>query len=141
MSVPSESTNQSAPVIRSMRNAEPDAVADVFARAFYQDSNTAYFFGLERPLSHVGNITDSSELRLLRRLRRYNRVLVDVIRRSGGEIDVLVVPAEDGGIERIVGAAAWLRPGGDIGPPVMRVLFSGILVNLLRSLGLGGLKV
>jgi hypothetical protein len=124
-----------------MQNAELDAVADVFAKAFYQDSNTAYFFGLERPLPHAGNITDSSELRLLRRIRRYHRILVDMIHRSGGEVDVLAVPAEGGEPERIVGTAAWLKPGGDMVPPVMKILFSCILVNLLRSLGLGGLKV
>ena len=124
-----------------MQNAELDTVADVFAKAFYQDSNTAYFFGLERPLPHVGNIADSNELRMLRRIRRYHRVLVDMIHRNGGEVDVLVVPAEGGGLGRIVGAAAWVKPGGGVDPPVMRVLFSGILINLLRSLRLGGLKV
>lgn len=124
-----------------MQNAELDTVADVFAKAFYQDSYTAYFFGLERPLPHVGNITSSNELRTLRRIRRYHRFLVDMIHRSGGEVDVLVIPAEGGGLGRIVGAAAWVKPGGSVDLPVMRLLFSGILINLLRSLGLGGLKV
>ena len=124
-----------------MQTTELDAVADVFAKAFCQDSNTAYFFGLERPLLHAGNITDSKDLRLLRRIRRYHRILVDMIFRGGGEVDVLVVPGEDGELGRVVGVAAWLKPGRDIDPPITRILFSGILMNLLRSLGLSGLTV
>jgi hypothetical protein len=142
MSVPSKSTNQSIrPTIRSMQNTELDAVADVLAKAFYQDSNTAYLFGLKRPLPYVGNITDSGELRVLHRIRRYRRTLVDKIRQSGGEVDVLVAPVEGEELDHIVGTAVWLKPGGNVDLPVVKGLFSGIFVNLLRSLGLGGLKV
>jgi len=141
MSVPSGSTNRSTPVIYSMQNAELDDVAKVFAKAFYQDPNTAYFFGLERQLSHAGNITRSSELGLLRRIRWYHRVLVDMIHSGGGEVDVLVTPAEGGELGHIAGTATWLNPGGDADLSVMKLLFSGILIGLLRSLGPGGLSL
>jgi hypothetical protein len=147
MLVPSDSEStipEPTPVIRTMRDAELEAVANVFAKAFFHDSSTAYVFGLERPPPNVGNITDPYGLRLLRRTRRYNRTLLSTIRRSGGEIDVIVVPAEDDGPECIVGAAAWLKPGGTRDPLVLNALFPGtarVLVNLLRSLGPSGLKV
>jgi len=127
-------------MIRGMQNAELDDIAEVFAKAFYQDPNTAYFFGLEQPPPCVGNITHSSELRLLRRIRWYHRILVNMIHSGGGEVDVLVTPAEDGELGYIAGTAAWLKPGGDMNSPVMKVLLSGIPVGLLYSLGLGGLK-
>jgi len=47
-----------------------------------------------RSISHVGKIIDSKDLRLLRRIQ-YHRILVDMVYRSGDEIDVLV-PAEGG---------------------------------------------
>lgn len=140
----SESTIKPTPVIRTMQDNELETVADIFAKAFFQDSSTAYVFGLERPPPNVGNITDRYGLRLLRRTRRYNRTLLSTIRKSGGEIDVIVVPAEDDGPGCIVGAAAWLKPGRTRDPLVLNVLFPGtarVLVNLLRSLGPAGLKV
>ena len=97
--------------------------------AVYKDFNTGYVFGPERPPLHVGKTADSKDLHPLRRTRWYHGVPADVV--YNDEVGVLAVPAEAG---RVVGTAVWLKPGRDMGPPITRVLFSGIHANLCALL-------
>ena len=68
----------------------------------YKGSNTGDFFSLEQQLPHVRDIIDSKDLRLLRCIRRYHHILVDMAYGSSDEVDVFAIPAESGGLGRII---------------------------------------